>query len=79
MARFQSRVLSDVLVAMMRVESTPQFVDLFANLETDVPNNIIAVFANNVQTSAPINSHFTAAFIIFAAAFEMSSILPMLM
>ena len=52
--------------------------DLLANLDTDAPNNSIVVFAN-VQTSAQVNSHVTVEFIIFAAAFEINSILPMLM
>ena len=56
----------------------PQLVDLFANLDTDAPNNSIAVFAN-VQTSALVSSHVTAAFIVFAAALEFNSILPILM
>ena len=55
-----------------------KLVNLFANFDTDAPNNSIAVFAD-VQSSAPVSSPAAAEFVIFAAALEITSILPTLM
>ena len=67
-----------VVRSMMRLESMLSLVNLFANLDTDNPNNSIAVFAN-VQTSVLVNSHAASEFIIFPAALETISILLILM
>ena len=61
--------------SVKRLES--MLVNLFANFDTDAPNNSIAVFAN-VQISALVNSLAPVEFVIFAAALEIISILPTL-
>ena len=49
-----------------------------SNFDTDAPSNSIAVFAD-VQSSAPDSLPAAAEFVIFAAALEITSILPTLL